>query len=100
MTVYNVNGMDSAQVAQADEDRTKRLFVGFLTSALGVDQTYNGADQVIASAPDQYVIANPNGSYSVLGRSQSNLQSPAASVAGLSPLVLLGGLFLLFTLAK
>lgn len=97
--IYNVNGLDSAQVQQSDEERTKRLFVGFLSSALGVDQTYSGSDQHIASAPDQYVIANPDGSYSVVGRSRSNLQSPAVAT-GISPLLLLGGLFMLWKLVK
>lgn len=102
MTVYNVNGLDSAQVAQADEDRTKRLFVGFLSSALGVDQTYAADDNFVGNPSDQYYIANPDGTYSVQGRARSNLNS-ATTAAGLvipPGLLLLGGLFLAVKLLK
>lgn len=100
MTVYTVNGMTQAQTAQADEERTKRAFVGFLSSALGIDQNYAGEDSYIGSAPDQYVIANPDGSFSVQGRARSSLQSPAAAAGLVIPpgLLLLGGL--LFFLAR
>lgn len=70
------------QAKQADEDRTKRAFIGFLSSVLGVDQTMNGADSAVGSAPGQYVIAdNPNGNYSVQGQPRSNLNT-AQTVAG------------------
>lgn len=82
------------QTAQADEDRTKRLFIGFLSSVLGVDQTLNTADAspTMGAAPGQYVIANPDGTYSVQGQSVSNLNIPA-TVAGVPVgLLLLAGL--------
>lgn len=79
------------QTAQADEDRTKRLFIGFLTSALGYDQTMTGQDGTVAGPVNQYQIANPDGSFSVQGRSTSNLnsQATAATATGLNmPLLL------------
>ena len=89
------------QANQADEDRTKRAFVGFLTAALGVDQTYTNQDAVIASPPGTYIVAAPDGTYSILGQSSSNLNTgraaqPAAglNVAGITipPIILLAGL--------
>lgn len=68
--------------AQADEDRTKRAFVGFLSSALGLDQNYTSDDASPIGADRGYVIANPDGSYSAVGQSRSNLQG--VSVAGLT----------------
>lgn len=102
MNVYNVNGLDTPQVAQADEDRTKRMFIGLLSSALGVDQTYAADDYHVGNAPDQYVIANPDGTYSVQGRARSNLNSGAAAAGLVIPpgLLLLGGLFLAVKLLK
>lgn len=82
------------QTAQADEDRTKRAFIGFLSSVLGVDQTLNSTDSMPTSgaAPGQYIIANPDGTYSVQGQSVSNLNIPA-TVAGVPiGLLLLAGL--------
>ena len=102
MDAYAVNGQDTAQVQQADEFRTKRLFVGLLSSALGIDQTYNNDDYYASNAPDQYVIANPDGTFSVQGRARSNLNS-ASTAAGLvipPGLLLLGGLFLAAKLLK
>jgi len=92
------NSLTTDQVNQASEERTKRLFVGFLSSALGVDQTYLNDDAYASSATNQFVIANPDGSYSQVGRSVSNQQGVAA--AGISPLILLLGGFLLFKLLK
>ncbi len=79
----NQSQLIADQTAQADEDRTKRLFVGFLSSVLGVDQTMNGVDAVptAGNSPGQYVIANPDGTFSVQGQSVSNLNIPA-TVAG------------------
>ena len=77
---------------EADEERTKRLFVGLFASALGVDQNYVGDDGRALSPTGQYIIANPDGTYSELGRSVSNVQqaaAPAASGLTLSPGLLL-----------
>lgn len=82
------------QAANSDEERTKRLFVGFLSSALGVDQTYAGEDGYAASSTGTYTIANPDGTYSVLGQPVSNQNTPAV-VAGIPPgFLLLVGLVL------
>lgn len=94
------NSLTIDQVNAASEERTKRLFVGFLSSALGVDQTYTNTDGYVANAPNQFVIANPDGSYSTVGRSQSNLQGVNSPGMQLSPLMLLLGGFLLFKLLK
>lgn len=74
-----------SQTAQADEDRTKRLFIGFLTSALGYDQTMTGQDGTVASPVNQYQIANPDGSFSVQGKSSSNLNSNATAATASAP---------------
>ena len=82
------------QTKQADKERTARAFIGFLSSALGVDQTLNSVDAspTAGSAPGQYVIANPDGTYSVQGQSVSNLNIPS-TVAGVPVgLLLLAGL--------
>ena len=78
----------------ADEWRTKRAFVGFLSSVLGVDQTGNNVDYYAANRADQYIIGNPDGSYSALGQPVSNKQ--AGTVAGIpTGFLLLAGLALL-----
>lgn len=68
------------QTTRADEDRTKRAFIGFLSSVLGVDQTMTSADGQVGSPTGQYVIANPTGTYSVQGQPVSNLNT--ATIAG------------------
>lgn len=83
------------QEAMADEQRTKRLFIGFLSSVLGVDQTMVSADAAPASQTGQYVYANPDGTFSQQGQPVSNLNSGAmpATVAGFpTGLVILAGL--------
>lgn len=96
---YISNSLTTDQVNQASEERTKRLFVGFLSSALGVDQTYLNDDAYAANGVNQFVIANPDGTYSQVGRSVSNQQGVAAA-GGISPIVLLIGGFFLFKLLK
>ena len=82
---------DQAQLE--DEQRTKRLFVGFLSSVLGVDQLRTTDDNNANGSTGQFMIANPDGTYSALGRSVSNQQSTVASSLGVSPgLLLLAGL--------
>ena len=78
----------------ADDERSKRMFVGFLSSILGVDQTMNGVDYYAANRADQYIIGNPDGSYSVLGQPVSNQQR--GTVGGIpTGFLLLAGLALL-----
>jgi t-SNARE complex subunit (syntaxin) len=83
------NSLNADQVNQADQERTKRLFVGFLSSALGVDQNYTSEDAYISNAPGQFVIANPDGTVSQVGRSVSNVQGLGAAGLTLSPMLLL-----------
>lgn len=90
---YEVNsGLVADQVSAADEERTKRAFVGFLSSVLGVDQTMTSADGQVGNATGQYVIAdNRNGNYSTLGQPVSN-QNAGMSIAGVPlGLILLAG---------
>ena len=84
---------DSINAAGSDEERTKRMFVGFLSSALGVDNLYASTDNQVGNPTGQYIIANPDGTASVQGQPVSNRQSVAAT--GLSPgmmLLLVAGL--------
>lgn len=83
---------------EADEDRTKRAFIGFLSSALGVDQTPVGQDGYMGRSTDQFSLANPDGSQSLLGRSVSNVQAgfgPAGLVISPGLLLLAGVAFFL-----
>jgi hypothetical protein len=91
------------QTAAQDQLRTSRAFIGFLSSALGVDQTMPGEDGQASNAPGIYVVANPDGTFSTVGRSTSNVQGTGSKVAGLvlSPtllLILLGVGFLILKL--
>jgi hypothetical protein len=88
------NSLTTDQVNAASEERTKRLFVGFLSSALGVDQTYTNQDNYVGNSADQFYIANPDGSYSVQGRARSNLQGTQQASGGIPPLLIVIGLFL------
>jgi t-SNARE complex subunit (syntaxin) len=96
---YISNSLTTDQVNQASEERTKRLFVGFLSSALGVDQTYATDDAYIQQGTNQFIIANPDGTYSQVGRSVSNVQSVPVGLLQ-NPLVLLGLAFVVFKLVK
>lgn len=84
----------------SDEARTKRLFIGFLSSVLGVDQTMTGEDGLPSSPTGVYTIANPDGTYSVQGQSVSNQNTGAGAVAGISPGMLLLLVGLVFVLAQ
>jgi hypothetical protein len=88
---YTATGQTYDAIQQADEDRTKRAFVGFLSSALGIDQTYANDDFLPSNQTGQYIIANPDGSFSQVGRSVSNLQT----VQGVPGFVLTPGMVVL-----
>ena len=92
---------DAALAQDADEQRTRRAFVGFLSSVLGVDQSYTSDDANPAGSnrTGQYTIANPDGNYSQLGQPVSNQTQPLAA-AGISPGMLLLIAGLVFLLAK
>lgn len=76
--------MDDIVQAQ-DEQRTKRAFISFLSTAFGVDQTMANADGYAVNQPRQYQTIGPSGVVGVEGTSQNTAQ---ASVMG-SPLVLI-----------
>lgn len=80
--LQTASGQIQAATYDADTERTKRAFVGFLSSALGVDQTYANEDQYVSNAPGQYIIANPDGTYSQVGRSTSS-QNQGSALGGL-----------------
>lgn len=97
--MYMPNDTQAADTALADEQRTKRLFVGFLSGLLGVDQSYTGEDSAPASRTGTYQIANPDGTYSVLGQPVSSQnQNPISTITGISAEVLLLGAIALFLL--
>lgn len=96
----SVSSLTAAQVNQADTERTKRAFVGFLSSALGVDQTYAYEDTNVGNLPGQYIIANPDGTYSQLGRASSSQQAMAGGFVLTPGLLILGALAAFFLLKK
>lgn len=93
----NSSQLIADQTEQADEDRTKRAFIGFLSSVLGVDQTMTAADAVPARGTGQFILANSDGTYSVQGQPISNLNN-APAVAGIPVgwLLLAGLAYVLF----
>jgi hypothetical protein len=86
--IYQNQGQLSTAVQDADVERTKRVFIGFLSSVLGVDQTYATDDGYISNAPGQYIIANPDGTYSQVGRSVSSQQGITAGGMVITPVML------------
>lgn len=104
MYLQDTEGLTADQVNAADQERTKRLFVGFLSSALGVDQTFATDDLNPTNAPGQYIVANPDGTYSTVGKSQSNLnstQTPVSASLAITPgLILLAAAAAFFLLKK
>lgn len=95
MYVYNAAQNADAEAAQ-DEQRTKRLFVGMIASALGVDQNYSADDGQVYQRTGQYTIANSDGGAAILGQSVSN-GNTVTQVAGIPVgwIVLAGLAFLL-----
>lgn len=94
--------VDSINTAKSDEERTKRIFIGALNSYLGEDNIYAGTDNQVGSPTGVYMIANPDGTASVLGQPVSNRQGGNASYnasAGITPglalLLVVGFYFLL-----
>lgn len=84
---------------QAHEQRSKVLFLGFLSSVLGVDQNMVADDGLPMNTADRYQIANGMGGVSVAGQPISNQQTPLAA-AGVSPGMLLLFAGLVFLLAR
>lgn len=77
-------------IAQQDELRTKRSFIGFISTALGVnDQTYAGQDGTAVNLPRQYQTIGVNGSVGVEGAPISNAQ-PSALMMSPGILILIG----------
>lgn len=84
MSVNSLPGQES------DVSRTERLFVGFLNSIVGPDNSYAGQDAVPYGSNGQFYVANPDGSMSVLGQPRSNLQGTIKT--GVPPLLILAGI--------
>lgn len=76
---------------QTDASVTTRLFAGFLNSIVGAENNYVGEDASVGNPTGQYVIANPDGSVSVVGQARSNLQG-ASMPTGTPPLLMLLGI--------
>jgi hypothetical protein len=92
---------NSTVMAQSEDDTTRamRFFVGLGNSITGNDQTYVGTDGYAVNSAGQYMIANPNGTQSVLGLSRSNLQGvQGAAAPSLITLGLIG--FLIYHVMK
>jgi hypothetical protein len=66
-------------IADQDAQRPARLFLSFLQSATGNDQSLSGADGVAVNNPGQYTTVTPYG-VSVEGRPISNLQNATLSM--------------------
>jgi len=89
-------------VDQADQQRVQRAFIGLFASLLGSDQTNLNDDAYAANRTGQYIIANPNGTYSQQGQPVSNQQTllgttPGGLVVSL-PLLLIGAALAYFAL--
>lgn len=88
--------VNSTLVMPEENDLTRalRLFTGMSNTIVGSDQNLNGEDPYVSNRTGQYVIANPDGTYSQMGMPRSNMQSPLQSAAGISmlPLMFIGGL--------
>ena len=84
--------------AQQDAQRTPRLFLAAISSAMGIDdQTYVGQDGSVVNYPRQYQTIGMNGAVGVEGASISNTQSKAIA---LSPGMLLLGAAVLYLILK
>lgn len=57
------------------------MFVGFMNSIVGNDQTYAGQDGQPYQTAGQFSIANPDGTISAMGVPKSNQQRGGASAA-------------------
>lgn len=66
------------QAEDADEARTKRLFVGVFASLLGVEQNYITDDGRVIGPVNQFTIANPDGGAAVVGQPISNTNTVSA----------------------
>ena len=96
--VYDTSDRNAAAVQTVDQDslRALQLFQAF--RGLAGDQTLVTTDSVPSGPNGAYIIANPDGTASVVGRSTSNVQQQGAGLNALfsNPLFWLGlGFFLL-----
>jgi hypothetical protein len=92
--------MDEVTAAyQQDQQRTGRLFLAAIGSAMGInDQSYLGQDSYAVNFPGQYQTIGMNGAIGVEGRPISNAQR-TGTVAGI-PVGLLLVIGLVFLLKK
>lgn len=78
----NNAALTADQAAMADEERTKRLFVGVFANLLGVDQNYITDDGRVIGPVNQFTVANTDGGAAVQGTSVSN-GNTVSQVAGI-----------------
>lgn len=90
--------MDAVQVN--DENRTARLFVGFLANAFGSDQSLANADYSAINQPRQYQALGPGGLVGVEGTSRSNAQGIATFGNTLPPLLIAGALVAVYLILR
>jgi hypothetical protein len=105
MGVYDTTDRQAVGVQTVDQDslRALQLFQAFRN--FSGDQTYNNTDSIPSGPNGAFVIANPDGTASVVGRSTSNVQGGARAGSGLdailgNPLMLLGLGFMAWKLLK
>lgn len=101
MSVYDTRDRQAVGVQTVDQDslRALQLFQAF--RSLTGDQTYSNTDATPSGPNGAYIIANPDGTASIVGRSTSNVQSGAVVNSMLAnPLVWLGLGFVVFKLLK
>lgn len=93
--------MDEAYLAnQQDQQRTGRLFLAAIGSAMGInDQSYLGQDGYAVNYPGQYQTIGMNGAIGVEGRPVSNVQGGIRNMST-GTLLILGGLFYLAFIRK
>ncbi len=101
MSVYDTSDRQALGVQTIDQDslRALQLFQAFRN--FSGDQTYNNTDAVPSGPNGAFVIANPDGTASVVGRSTSNVQASAGLGSIMSnPLLMIGLGLLVWKLVK
>lgn len=82
--------VDPAAVAEQDSLRTRRAFIGLLSTLAGVEQTYTSDDGAAVNPPYQYQVIGPQG-VAVQGAPVSTAQGVNLGGITIPPAVLLLG---------
>lgn len=89
---------DQSVIAAQDGQRTKRLFLSFVSDLVGGDQSLAGADGQAVNPPRQYQSVGPDGAIGIEGTSVSNRQGGGVTLS--AGMLLLIGVGLYFYLQK